>query len=1029
MTKQRQPELEEIELTEPSGSMESLNDQLGISSQSMHQSYTETQSSVSRDEDTLHILVVDDNQIFLDSLQEASADLNMQIYSLQPSDVKQTRDYILRAFKQQQQLDCVLLDFAYAGQNFNGLDILRTLRPPIEKVTQGKAAKDEVRLYYLPVAIVTRGGPGENQSEGFDPDEALGAGADKVYSEKGFGQGVIESTTEGFPTLTARPLLISLRRGGFKEMRFRAWARLWQDLRDKLEEQIKRSLDGNYWLTESRIEETLIDVWDTLAGPIIDSGYASHLSMRILHYRNKKDGWELQRIGSTDTGGGCPVKIPWDAIALFETCLSEETHGIHTLKALSNKDLINSQYKDFPELKPFKKLQGRVAMAARLDSKVSPVGTLLFTREKGQDFFSGEDKTHLRITVERLGLFYRELRLRHRHHKRQMALVRLGREIMDIDDENLIVAKAVKALHFYLHRLRGAFTPKHKSNPAFNGRVSIRLIESGTGRLMRPDQTTAPKEEKILRWALGFDTKECPPSIMTVYSDERYTALIEESSIKNKSKFHFVPNTQREQIEKARRDKTHAKMLLPIKAGSVVIGSVNVEHQQAEFYGKDSAASADWALLAGVALEVGQALRASRARKMLRNLLRLHKSTGEDNQLKVISNLMGILYHYTGCAVGLWIKPDGEHWKVNGAWECEQGYKKNALPAREFKNNHKKPSDRMAEWQQHLEEYFTGSFVGQTISEHTATKSSVYYSEETFPNSTKMGIDALSQAVLILCDSKAKETLGAFVFMFNQSPGLDMDRQEPLLIEAADFAASYLSIRKKNNNYLLNSQIMEQQVGLGLAYQQLRHSLKLQLGGVNGKLDRLLDKFKNEPQIQEIKGVLSNISQDIKISSAMMKTPNCRAVDLKVIWADISKQFEKLSVIEGSHIKPMSESVWVYADIDIVKMVFYNLIDNALEAMADRNDLREVSCFPMPELDRGDMRIAVRNTGASISGEIAAKLFEEIGVSTKPMGTGFGTYFSAYMLRRAGANIHYDQHYKKGAQFILRFPIVPAEDK
>lgn len=1019
MDKQRTPEFDDIEELKSIQQISATKDQLSDAEYKMQKAFGETQPFVPSD-NTLNILVIDDNKLFLESLQEASKGLNMEIQIWQPNCVTDAKQHILKIFKKQN-LDCVLLDFAYEEKAFTGLDILRTLRSSEEKTPISEQSEDDIKLRYLPVAIVTRGGS-EGNIDCFDPDEVLGAGADKVYSEKGFGHGDFENIKKEEKRLSSRPLLNSLRTGGFKEMQFRAWARLWQDLRDQLEEQIKFSLDNNQWLNRKAIEEALNKSWGTISRLLIPSGYADHLSMRILHYSNNSKCWELKKLGSND----CPDYIPWDAIIFLKKCLEEKSQSIHIFKELSKDDLIDPQYQNILEIEKFKRLKGRSAIAARLDSKISPVGTLLLTREKNRSPFSAEDKTHLRITVERLGLFYRELHLRYRHHKRQMALIRLGRDIMHIDDENIIVAKAVKALHIYLHHSRGAFTANAHDNPATNGRVSIRLIEPGTGRLMRPAQALCRKPPYIARWVLGFDTGDVLPSLITVDSDQRYKKLIE------KGVSQFISSPSKEEIDDNRKDKTHAKMLVPIKAGSVVIGTINVEHQQEGFYGKKKNSSADFTLLQGIALEVGQALRSLRARRMLRKLLQLHQSTGEKEQIQVIANLMGVLYDYTGCAVGMWVEPEGDSWKISGVWECEQGYKREAPPPREFKSNHKFESKRMEKWQNHFEKYFDQSLIGRKINcdkDHESTNSSFHYDDEGFPADKNMRINTLSQAALILRDPATHRTLGAFGFMFNQKPGLDIKHQAPLLQEAADFAASYLSIRNKNKNYLLNSQIMEQQAGLGLAYQQLRHSIKLHLGGVNGKLDRILDKLDDDAHIQEIKGFLNHISRDIKISKSMMKLPDLQAIDVKTVWNQARIQFEDHPVSLEIEITEMIESIWVYADPDLLIMVFTNLIDNALYAMKNKIGIKKISCLSFPEIRAGYIFIAICDTGPGIPQETATLLFDKIGVSTKATGTGFGTYFSAYMLRRSKANIRYDRHYKDGAQFILSFPIIPAKKK
>jgi signal transduction histidine kinase len=1044
MTTTRKPELEDSDQPDISSVGGELAARLNQAGAVMHEGMLAAIQSSVTERRTLRLLVVDDSRIFLDAVVNAASslkgDLKLEIETLRPQQVEDVSIYILEAFENRSAFDHVLLDFSYDHGKFDGLDILYTLRPNEKKKALAELETKVIHLFYLPVAIVTRGGSMLQNDLHFE-EKALGAGADKVYSEKGLGS--VKTEGRG-AVLSSQPLLESLIKGGFNEMRFRAWARLWRDLREQMEEQIKDLLDQNKWMRDKDIEGALQDVWKALAKPIKEAGYATHLSMRILHphkqasskdgylHKNnlKSQGWALHKVGSTDSDE-CPGVISWHAVPLLKQCLVEKQFVAHTVENLCQEHLINPHYENDSEIKYFRRYEGRNAMVVRIDTKVSPVGTFFITRKSGEPPFFNEDQIHLRIIVERLGLFYRELRMRQRNHRRQLALVRLGRELLEIDDENMIVAKAIKVLHMHLHRSRSIFTEKETDNPAITGRVTIRLIEPGTGRLKRPDQREwklTPDRANIPRWALGFDTHKQPSNI-TVDSDDRYRPLIRDGEPL------FFSNPQQSEVEPLRVKKTHAKMLAPIKAGPVVVGAVNVEHQRQSFYGQDEKASADFALLQGVALEVGQALRSLRARRMSSKLLALHTSTGEEEQEKVIAQLMSILYDYTGCAVGIWMEPGTGDWRIGGLWECPQGYSQSDPGPAEFATDHMKPTWRLEKWREHIMDSFDRTLMGKLVNKELekAGHDPVFYQEEGFfDDESKMGIKTLSQATLALRDPATKELLGVFGLLFNQKPGLDEKRQKPLLEEAARFAASYLSIRRKNHQYLMNSQIIKQQTWLGIAYQQLRHSLRPQLGELNGSIDTLLMKLEDgaldrasiDGETEKLKRFLSYIAKNIDISRALMKVPEPSDLDLAPVWESVREQFSNPASKAGVTILPLKKSINVHADENVVKMAFTNLIDNAIEAMAESKMPRRIECLSLTSNIPNLVKIAVRDTGPGVRPEIIGKLFEGIGVSTKVCGSGFGTYFSALMLEQSDACIEYDRNWQQGAQFVLTFPSV-----
>lgn len=1040
----RKPELEDSDQPNVPPIVDDLIHQLNAAGVAMNEALVKATQAPVAGKTNYRILIVDDNKQFLDSVIRTASMLNtelgvhIEVTTLIPENKNHVCNYLLQVLKTEQSFDCVLLDFSFGHQQFTGLDILRTLRTDSETSPLNKLDTEQIRLLYLPVAIVTRGGS-VPQNDTYFEEKVLGAGADKVYAEKGLSHS--ETIEHGVPS--TQPLLESLMRGGLKEMRFRAWARLWQDLRNQMEGQIKDLLDNNTWISDEKIANALEHIYNFLSDPIKKSGYATHLSMHILHPHEPAKNleittallWELHKIGAT-TDEKKPHGIPWDAIPLLKTCLIEDKPVIHTYENISVCDPLNSNYKNNSE---FNHYLSHHIIASRIDTKVSPVGTLFMIRNQNASPFFNEDKVHLRIIIERLGLFYRELQLRQRNHRRQMALAELGTELLEVDNEDMIVAKAVKLLHTHLHHSRSVFTENPANNPALTGRVSIRLIEPGTGRLVRPHQLA--EKTHIPRWALGFDTYERPPKKISLYpdgKDNRYDELI------TTRKPSFFAEPTQEQIDPNRTDITKAKMLVPIKAGHIVIGTINVEHQKELFYGKEEKASADFALLQSVASIVGHALRSLRARRMLRKLLQLHTSVGKENQDIVIAKLMDILYDYTGCAVGIWMEPRiGNKWHISRVWECAQGYAESDPAPTEFGTDHLKPTQRLEQWRAHILNHFDEMLIGRLIKTEKLSPDSnelVFYEDRNVFNDEKiMGIKALSKALLALRDPDTNVVLGVFVLSFNQNPGLDKNpdiifenpREKPLLEEVARFAASYLSIRHKNREYMMNQPVMEQQAALGFAYQQLRHSIKLQLGGLNGIFDRIALKSKNNTLSQEeikkhtisLKQLLASISKNIDSSKALMNIPVPVTLDLQPVWEEIRTQFSTAATKAKTHILPLSQAVQVLADKEIVEMAFTHLIDNALDELSYGNATeRIIECAILPSTDSRFIQVAVRDSGRGISEDIAQRLFEEIGVSSKPSGSGFGMFFSALMLRRSKADIEYDYHWKQGAQFILTFP-------
>ncbi|MBQ0946289.1 sensor histidine kinase [Ideonella sp. 4Y16] len=113
-----------------------------------------------------------------------------------------------------------------------------------------------------------------------------------------------------------------------------------------------------------------------------------------------------------------------------------------------------------------------------------------------------------------------------------------------------------------------------------------------------------------------------------------------------------------------------------------------------------------------------------------------------------------------------------------------------------------------------------------------------------------------------------------------------------------------------------------------------------------------------------------------------------------------------------------------WCDPNRLEQVLVNLIGNALDAMRDAPTRR---LWIAAELQDGQARIQVRDSGPGISAEVLAHLFEPF-FSTKEagVGLGLGLAISRDIAREAGGELSADNHADGGACFTLRLPLPPT---
>jgi signal transduction histidine kinase len=110
----------------------------------------------------------------------------------------------------------------------------------------------------------------------------------------------------------------------------------------------------------------------------------------------------------------------------------------------------------------------------------------------------------------------------------------------------------------------------------------------------------------------------------------------------------------------------------------------------------------------------------------------------------------------------------------------------------------------------------------------------------------------------------------------------------------------------------------------------------------------------------------------------------------------------------------------VQGDPHALRIMFYYLLQNSLEAMDPRNPLICVSS-EMTGLESTELRIEIFNTGKSPGPEELANLFVPF-YSTKPYGTGFGLPIAQVVARKCLGDVVLEPVPGAGTRCIVRLP-------
>ena len=135
---------------------------------------------------------------------------------------------------------------------------------------------------------------------------------------------------------------------------------------------------------------------------------------------------------------------------------------------------------------------------------------------------------------------------------------------------------------------------------------------------------------------------------------------------------------------------------------------------------------------------------------------------------------------------------------------------------------------------------------------------------------------------------------------------------------------------------------------------------------------------------------------------------------LTLIYRDLEK-FNIRVVKEYAELPP------VYCDDRQIKLVFYNIFQNAQQAM-EQGGILTVRTFPLEKADGLYAAVSVSDTGGGIAPELVYNIFNPF-FTTKEQGTGLGLSIAQRIVSRHYGNIEINNELGRGITFTVTLPI------
>lgn len=108
-------------------------------------------------------------------------------------------------------------------------------------------------------------------------------------------------------------------------------------------------------------------------------------------------------------------------------------------------------------------------------------------------------------------------------------------------------------------------------------------------------------------------------------------------------------------------------------------------------------------------------------------------------------------------------------------------------------------------------------------------------------------------------------------------------------------------------------------------------------------------------------------------------------------------------------------------DVEQIKRVFVNLIDNAVQALVSTTGEQQITISTSHDADRSMLRAEVADTGHGIEPGDFRRLFEPY-FSRRDSGTGLGLAIVQRIIMEHGGHIRAERNHPRGAKFVIELP-------
>lgn len=258
--------------------------------------------------------------------------------------------------------------------------------------------------------------------------------------------------------------------------------------------------------------------------------------------------------------------------------------------------------------------------------------------------------------------------------------------------------------------------------------------------------------------------------------------------------------------------------------------------------------------------------------------------------------------------------------------------------------------------------------------------------------------------------------VGNVLNSINISSQILIERNDPSRVMALKELSTFLNTNKNNIYDFLTKNPLGINLGDYLSqfaeyWVNEQDFIHKELLSLNSKIQHIKDIIIMQQMLSSKTNMIEKVQINILLDDAL--SINSEAINTYKI--NVHRNYSKIPLLELDKIK--------------ILQIFVNLIKNAIESLAESNQMEKIITLNTRIVEPDSVGIEILDNGIGISSENLNNMFS-FGFTTKKKGHGFGLHSAALTMQEMGGSLNaFSQGLNQGAKFEMQLPLNKPENK